>query len=72
MSRIVFCSKAVLQLREVERLLRSPPSNKVSSQPPVKPKAGEVYLFQGSVATAGDDNTYAFIIHTCVHNNINN
>ena len=66
MSRIVCCSKTVLHVREVEKLLRSPPGDKVSSQPPVKPKGGEVYLFQGRTSTSGDD-TYHTVLESRQH-----
>ena len=65
MSRIVCCSKTVLHVREVERLLRSPPGDKVSRQPPVKPKGGEVYLFQGSTSTSGDHAHHA-VLKSCM------
>ena len=35
----------------IVRLLNSPPEDKVSILPPVKPKGGEVYLYQATEET---------------------
>ena len=66
MSRIVCCSKTALHVREVEKLLRVPPGDKVSRQPPVKPKGGEVYLFKGVHPHQVIMHTYHTVLESCM------
>ena len=39
------CSTSSLSTSVVERILRSPETEKVITVPPVKPKGGEVYVY---------------------------
>ena len=42
-----------LTISEVVDYLKDPPAEQVNSIPPVEPKAGEMYLFQGSGVKKG-------------------
>ena len=38
----------VIQISRIVALLKSPPEDNLSTLPPIKPRGGEVYLYQGS------------------------
>ena len=53
MAKVFGVSAIPLTISEVVDYLKDPPAEQVNSIPPVEPKAGEMYLFQGSGVKKG-------------------
>ena len=53
MAKVFGVSAIPLTISEVVDYLKDPPAGQVNSIPPVEPKAGEMYLFQGSGVKKG-------------------
>ena len=54
MALVVFrVSRSPLLTSEVSSILQKPPSDSVSTLPPVNPKGGEIYIYQSNAEEKG-------------------